>query len=62
MVPFYSINRSVFVMETQCDYCAVRTEVLNVIYITFKLQGVKRIQSTQKRLDEPQVSINITST
>lgn len=41
MVSFYSINRSVFVMETQYDYCAVRTEFLNVIYITFTLQGVK---------------------
>jgi hypothetical protein len=37
-----SINWLVFITETKCLYCAVRTGYLNVIHINFRLRWVKR--------------------
>jgi len=37
----YSINWPVFDEETECVYCAVRTETLNNIWANFFLQWVK---------------------
>jgi len=33
----YNINRLVFITETECVYCAVRTESLNIIQVNLKL-------------------------
>jgi len=37
----YSINWLVFVTETECVYCAVRTERLTVIHVTFHIELVR---------------------
>jgi hypothetical protein len=33
----YSINWLVFITETECVYCAVRTEYLNIHQVNFSL-------------------------
>jgi hypothetical protein len=38
IISLYSINWLVFITETECVYCAVRTEYLNVIQVDFSLQ------------------------
>jgi hypothetical protein len=37
----YSINRLVFVTETERVYCAVRTEFLNIVQLQFS-SGIRR--------------------
>jgi hypothetical protein len=34
IISLYSINWLVFITETECVYCAVRTESLNVIQVS----------------------------
>jgi hypothetical protein len=38
----YSINWLVFITETECAYCAVRTEYLNIIQANISLWMVKQ--------------------
>jgi hypothetical protein len=38
IISLHSINWPVFITETECVYCAVRTEYLNTIQINFILQ------------------------
>jgi len=40
IISLYSINSLVFITETECVYCAVRTGCLNVIQINFNLSTV----------------------
>jgi hypothetical protein len=40
-ISLYSINLSIFITETGCVYCAVRTRSLNTIKVNFNLQSVK---------------------
>jgi hypothetical protein len=40
----YSINWVCFITETDCVYCAVRTEPLNIIWVNFSLQTVNKSQ------------------
>jgi hypothetical protein len=35
IIPLYSINRSVIVMETQCVFCDLGTRVLYIMYVNF---------------------------
>ena len=39
----YSINWLVFITETECVYCAVRTESLNTVYVNI---GIKNVNFT----------------
>jgi hypothetical protein len=41
IISLYNINWLVFITETECVYCAVRTGYLNVIQVNFSLQIVK---------------------
>jgi hypothetical protein len=38
IISLHSINRLVFVTETECVYCAVRTESLTIILFNLSLQ------------------------
>ena len=38
IISLYNINWLVFITETKCVYCAVRTGYLNVIQVNFSLQ------------------------
>jgi len=38
----YSFNWLVFITETECVYCAVRTECLNMIQVKVCLERVKQ--------------------
>jgi hypothetical protein len=40
IISLYSINWLVFITETECVYCAVRTESLNIIHANTSLQMV----------------------
>ena len=42
-----SINWLVFITETDCVYCAVRTEYLNTVQFTFRLCGLKTCSKHQ---------------
>ena len=44
IISLYSINWLVFITETKCVYCAVRTEFLYIIYVNFSLW---RFQTTK---------------
>ena len=45
IIPLYSINRSRFITETECVYCAVRTTFLNIIKISLSVVGFKKVVS-----------------
>ena len=36
----YEVNVLVFITETECVYCEVRTESLNIIQVNLRLQGL----------------------
>ena len=42
IISLYSNNWLVFITETECVYCAVRTEFWNIIHTTFQAQAVIR--------------------
>jgi hypothetical protein len=37
----YIINRLFFIAEKECVYCAVRTDSLRIIQVSFRLSSVK---------------------
>jgi hypothetical protein len=37
IISLYTVNRLVFITETECVYCAVRTGYLNVVQINYCL-------------------------
>ena len=43
IIYLYSINWLVFITETECVYCAVRSGSLNKIQVNFGVENVKRI-------------------
>jgi len=43
IIPLYSINWLVFIIETVCVYCAVRTECLNIIRVNLSLRSAHTV-------------------
>jgi hypothetical protein len=41
MIFLGSIDQLIFVIETRCTFCEIRTEFLNVNYVNFRFQMVK---------------------
>jgi len=41
IISLHGVNLLVFITETECVYCAVRTEALNIIRVSFSLGRVK---------------------
>ena len=50
IISLYNIKRLVFITETECVYCAVRTEHLNVIQVSLSLNGLRVVDQTTRRL------------
>jgi hypothetical protein len=46
IISLYSINWLVFIAETECVYCAVRTGSLYIIQVEFSLQKFRKICSS----------------
>jgi hypothetical protein len=56
IISLYSINWLVFITETECVYCAVRTESWNVIHTTLQAQAVSRRRVTAEARVRSQAS------
>jgi hypothetical protein len=48
----YKINWSVFITDTEIDFCAVRTESLNISHVFFKSKSLKGEQLHKNQVYE----------
>ena len=62
IISLHSINWLVFITETECVYCAVRAEYLNIIQVTLSLRSAHTVFMCFVWISEQTANISLHST